>query len=151
MAITNLKVSNFKSFKDLDLNLGRFNVLVGANASGKSNLVEVFRFLKTLERENLADAISLHGGPTAITNLRLGSDHPLRICVAWDREKTCGEWSNVRVCEMIYDFSFKSGVLKGRVHITEDHFPRRSQKAIGNEVLEVTCKIFMSEGMKGRG
>ena len=27
MAITNLKVSNFKSFKDLDLNLGRFNVV----------------------------------------------------------------------------------------------------------------------------
>ncbi len=148
MAITNLKVSNFKSFKDLDLNLGRLNVVVGANASGKSNLVEVFRFLRTLERENLADAISLHGGPTAITNLRLGCDHPLGICVTWDGEETCGEKTNVRVCEMVYGFSLQLGSPQSRVLIKDDHFTRRWQTAIGDQDIEVTFKIVMSEGKR---
>ena len=45
MAIRRLKVSNFRSFNELDVELGDFNVLIGANASGKSNFIEIFRFL----------------------------------------------------------------------------------------------------------
>jgi len=37
MAIKRIQVSNFKSFKELDLELGQFNVVIGANASGNSN------------------------------------------------------------------------------------------------------------------
>jgi energy-coupling factor transporter ATP-binding protein EcfA2 len=61
MAITNLKVSNFKSFKDLDLNLGRFNVLVGANASGKSNFTQIFKFVRDIVTEGLDYAVSMQG------------------------------------------------------------------------------------------
>ncbi|OHB63713.1 MAG: hypothetical protein A2Y76_04255 [Planctomycetes bacterium RBG_13_60_9] len=38
MAITNITVSNFKSFQHLDLDLGPFNVLVGANASARKKV-----------------------------------------------------------------------------------------------------------------
>lgn len=38
MQIKKIKVSNFKSFDEVEIELGRFNVLIGANASGKSNL-----------------------------------------------------------------------------------------------------------------
>lgn len=44
--IKNLKVQNFKSFKDLKLRFGNLNFIIGANASGKSNLFDVFRFLQ---------------------------------------------------------------------------------------------------------
>jgi predicted ATPase len=46
--IRHLHVENFKSIKELDIDLGAINVLVGANMAGKSNLVEVFRFLNRL-------------------------------------------------------------------------------------------------------
>jgi AAA15 family ATPase/GTPase len=36
MHIKKIRVTNFKSFKDLEIELGRFNVIIGANASGKS-------------------------------------------------------------------------------------------------------------------
>ena len=61
MAITKIKVSNFKSFKDLDLELGNFNVIVGANASGKSNFTQIFKFLRDIVKEGLENAISMQG------------------------------------------------------------------------------------------
>ena len=39
-------MSNFKSLKEIKLELGRFNVLVGPNATGKTNLIEFFKFLR---------------------------------------------------------------------------------------------------------
>ncbi len=41
-------VKNFKSLHDCEIDIGKMNVVVGANASGKSNLIEVFRLLKKI-------------------------------------------------------------------------------------------------------
>jgi len=46
--ITRLRIQNYKSFRDLDLRLTELNVLVGPNMSGKSNLIDVLRFLGQL-------------------------------------------------------------------------------------------------------
>src|SRR6266436_4734541 len=43
-----LHLVNFKNFKDATLNLGRLTLLVGANAYGKSNLRDAFRFLHAM-------------------------------------------------------------------------------------------------------
>ena len=43
--ITRAKVQNFRSLRDLDLELGPINVLVGPNMAGKSNVMDVFKFL----------------------------------------------------------------------------------------------------------
>ncbi|HUI73607.1 MAG TPA: AAA family ATPase [Candidatus Acidoferrum sp.] len=43
--ITCLKVQNFKSLRDFQCDLGPINVLVGPNMAGKSNVIDVFRFL----------------------------------------------------------------------------------------------------------
>lgn len=43
--ITRLQVRNFKSLRELDVRLGAINVLVGPNMAGKSNILDVFRFL----------------------------------------------------------------------------------------------------------
>lgn len=45
-----LQLTNFKNFRDATLELGPFTVLVGANASGKSNLRDAFRFLHGVGR-----------------------------------------------------------------------------------------------------
>ena len=38
--ITNINIKNYKSVVDVSLPLGRFNLLVGANGCGKSNILE---------------------------------------------------------------------------------------------------------------
>ena len=44
--ITSLRLVDFKNFADETLNLGPFTLIVGTNASGKSNIRDAFRFLK---------------------------------------------------------------------------------------------------------
>jgi predicted ATPase len=148
MAITNIKVSNFKSFKDLDLNLGRFNVVIGANASGKSNFVEIFRFLKTLERENLADAISLHDGSGSILNKKIGSSEPLQMRATFDRQEESGEVSYVHVYETIYDFSLQFEGAQDLAIVKDDHFAQKMRIEAGNGPTEMTVDTLMSDGSR---
>jgi predicted ATPase len=43
--LTQIRVKNFKSLKDVTLELGQRNVLVGANMAGKSNVMDLFKFI----------------------------------------------------------------------------------------------------------
>ena len=49
--LTSLRLVNFKNFADETLKLGPFTVIVGANASGKSNIRDAFRFLHGIGRD----------------------------------------------------------------------------------------------------
>ncbi len=48
--ITSLRLKDFKNFADETLHVGPFTVIVGANASGKSNIRDAFRFLHGIGR-----------------------------------------------------------------------------------------------------
>ena len=48
--ITSVRLVNFKNFADETLRVGPFTVIVGANASGKSNIRDAFRFLHGISR-----------------------------------------------------------------------------------------------------
>jgi predicted ATPase len=43
--LTKIRAKNFKSLRDVTLDLGSRNVLVGANMAGKSNVIDLFRFI----------------------------------------------------------------------------------------------------------
>lgn len=49
--IRRLKLQDFKNFRDAELLLGPFTVLIGTNASGKSNLRDAFRFIHGISRQ----------------------------------------------------------------------------------------------------
>ena len=56
--ITSIRLVNFKNFADETLHVGPFTVIVGANASGKSNIRDAFRFLHGIGRDyTLAEII----------------------------------------------------------------------------------------------
>lgn len=48
LKLKEIQIKNFKSLKDCKLELRNFNVLVGANASGKTNLVDLFLLLRKI-------------------------------------------------------------------------------------------------------
>jgi len=76
MIIKRLKVKNFKSFKEIEVELGNLNVLIGPNASGKSNFLNILKFLKDLADTGLDNAVSLQGGGEYIKNIYLtGADN----------------------------------------------------------------------------
>lgn len=47
-SLRRVSIKNFKSLHDCEIDIKELNVIVGTNASGKSNLVEVFRLLKKI-------------------------------------------------------------------------------------------------------
>jgi len=65
--ITRLQVRNFKSLRDIDIELGPLNVLVGPNMSGKSNILDALHFLWEIffpegGRPGVGSAIAERGG-----------------------------------------------------------------------------------------
>ena len=110
MAIKKIEVSNFKTFRDLDLELGSFNVVIGANASGKSNFVEIFQFLKDIRKEGLKNAVAMHGTMSSIFNLKCPAEDMLRICVEKDGEGDNGVVLplSLSVMSSEYDISIQS-------------------------------------------
>jgi AAA15 family ATPase/GTPase len=67
--ISELKIRNFKSLESVDLKLGHFNLLVGANASGKSNFLDALRFLQGVGNGFSIDEI-LNGKPPSNTSVK---------------------------------------------------------------------------------
>jgi predicted ATPase len=67
--VQRLRLRNFRSFKDATIELRPLNIVVGANASGKTNLVHAFRFLRDLARSGLENAVALQGGAEYLTHL----------------------------------------------------------------------------------
>jgi predicted ATPase len=57
-----VSVENFRSLRRVTIPLGRLNVMVGPNGSGKTNVLEVFRFLSDVIRTDLEPALSARGG-----------------------------------------------------------------------------------------
>ncbi len=54
--LTRLKVSGFKNLIDVDIPLGPFTCVAGANGTGKSNLFDAIQFLSALANDTLIDA-----------------------------------------------------------------------------------------------
>ena len=82
MHIERLRIKNFRSFREVEIALPSLSVVVGSNASGKSNFVQLFRFLRDLAREGLDNAVALQGSIDYLRNLRIGHSEPLEIAVS---------------------------------------------------------------------
>ncbi len=54
--LTRLKISGFKNLIDVDVPLGPFTCIAGANGTGKSNLFDAIQFLSALADHTLVDA-----------------------------------------------------------------------------------------------
>ena len=65
MIVRNLKLRNWRNFREADVPLAETTYLLGANAAGKSNLLDVFRFLRDISKAQgggLQKAIADRGG-----------------------------------------------------------------------------------------
>ncbi len=61
-----IKIENFKSIRSLDLELSSLNVFIGANGSGKSNFIGLFKFLNKLISGQLRTYVAGTGGADSI-------------------------------------------------------------------------------------
>jgi predicted ATPase len=68
MIISKIKLINWKNFKNIEVCLTYRNFVVGANASGKSNFLDVIRFLRDIVKQagGLQYAVDQRGGVSKI-------------------------------------------------------------------------------------
>jgi len=128
MAIKRIIVSNFRSFDEANVELDRFSVLIGANASGKSNFIQIFKFLRDLTSFGLDNAISMQGGLRYLVNTNIGSSREFSIEVICDSVEECepspfdsrGPKIGYTVFETTYKFALKLAETQKRFDVTED-------------------------------
>lgn len=71
MIVSRIKLKNWKNFKEVDVPLTDRVFVVGPNASGKSNFLDVFRFLRDIAKPGggLQKAVTERGGISKIRSL----------------------------------------------------------------------------------
>ena len=83
MRITRLRLKNWKNFVEVDVPLAKRVFVIGANGSGKSNLLDAIRFLYDIAKPTgggLQEALAIRGGMKAVRSL-FARQKPIKICI----------------------------------------------------------------------
>jgi len=82
MVVTKIKLKNWRNFRSIDIPLREVTYLLGPNASGKSNLLDAFRFLRDVSKAKgggLQTAVAERGGISKLRCLHARRDPEVRI------------------------------------------------------------------------
>lgn len=82
MYIRKLNLKNWRNFKEASIEFSRISYVIGPNASGKSNLLDVFRFLRDICKPSgggLQQAVAIRDGIPRLRCLHARKDPEVRI------------------------------------------------------------------------
>jgi len=85
MIVSHIRLKNWRNFREVDVPLQERQFLIGANATGKSNFLDVFRFLRDLSKSDgggLQAAVRCRGGVSKIRSLAARKDPEIVIDVS---------------------------------------------------------------------
>ena len=143
MKITSLNVSNFKSFEKLNVNLGEYTLVVGANASGKSNFISIFRFISDIPKRGIDDAISLQGGIDYLVNAKIGKQYPINV--SFEIDTSDQEW--IRILRKTL-FAIRVMSVQCSFEVTPNK--RGTGYSISSDELSVLYKVFRNNAKSKR-
>lgn len=94
MQITHVTAHNWRNFKNLDVAVADRLLIVGPNAAGKSNLLDLFRFLGDISRKGggLAAALEARGGLSRVRCLFSRNNHKGELAIMVDLRDGEDEW-----------------------------------------------------------
>ena len=94
MQITHVTAHNWRNFKNLDVAVADRLLIVGPNAAGKSNLLDLFRFLGDISRPGggLAAALEARGGLSRARCLFSRNNHKGELAIMVDLRDGEDEW-----------------------------------------------------------
>lgn len=92
--ITHFSLRNWKNFAKVDMDLQGRAFLVGPNASGKSNFLDAFRFLRDIASEGggLQYAVSARDGLSSIRCLAARRYPAVELIVKWETDDSNSKW-----------------------------------------------------------
>ena len=86
--LTRMRFKNWRSLKDVEIdNLTPITVFIGANSSGKTNIIDALSFLRRMLRENVPDSTYFQVNREAqIRTLGVPEDEPVEIGITFQSE-----------------------------------------------------------------
>ncbi|KAF1083680.1 MAG: hypothetical protein GQF41_0458 [Candidatus Rifleibacterium amylolyticum] len=149
-ALKKLTVKGFKSIRELvDFELSNLNVFIGANGSGKSNLISLFTFIQKAAENALVEHVMVNGGindfffygrkttekievGTRIDNIAYGFDvvemgSPAGSCfvqqsiINFDKSGNMSRANNIEVLSTIVDIGGNEGVDPNLLELIDNH------------------------------
>lgn len=147
MIIQRLILKNWKNFQRADFNLANRTFIVGANASGKSNLLDVFRFLRDLVKQagGLQHAVGERGGVPKLRSLsaRAETDISIEIHLGDSNIEAGPKWKYVLAFEHT-----GGGIFKNEAYVVEEKvwsqeknewvLERNGKASLDNEIRKFT-------------
>ena len=135
MYIKRIQVLNFKSFKKIDVSLNKFNIIIGANASGKSNFVQVIQFIRDIVDMGVENAVYMQGGYEYLKNIFTDSADDVSIKLELESDKKKGwiygqgkkEYA-IELCGVSYEF---------KLHLNSG----KKDSMMNYEKLEYNCDV----------
>ena len=117
--LRSISAKNFRSLADVEVNFGRFSVLVGPNGSGKSNLLKVLQFVSDTARFDVVSAIEMHGGFESLHRDSAGAG-PIQL-------ELTGVVTTFASESAPDEYSLELSVVDGRISRTEGFLFKRVQ------------------------
>ncbi len=134
--VTKLNVRNFKSYKELDIDFNTLNIIIGPNAAGKSNLFEIFKFLKKLASLSTLDQVfEQYNGFNKLCNALL-SDKYILISISGSIN---GELKKNNVHYELQTFDYK---------IKIEHIKSKHKTIINSEELQIGYRDIKTDKTK---
>jgi hypothetical protein len=164
-ALDSLDVEGYKSIRLAKIDLGPINVLIGANGSGKSNLVGLFGLIADLADRRLQLHVARQGGANAILHFGQKKTPQLRISLSFapleyqailvpsvgDTLVFGTETTGLRMPDAgPREMPPRAGSQgePGNVGAKETHFPLRFAKTEyvhpGDEIVSILSKVIIS-------
>jgi predicted ATPase len=98
-----LDIKGFKSIKDASIELRPLNILIGANGSGKSNLISFFKMMSNMAARNLQGFIGTSGGANALLHYGAKTTPQMEATLQLDAPKNMVSQYHVRLAHAFVD------------------------------------------------
>ena len=109
LRLKKVKLDNWRNFGSAELTLDERLFVVGANASGKSNLLDVFRFLKDVTLIGLLKSVEKRGGIKKLRFLNARNQNSISILVTLHDEKGNSSEGDERVYHLVFNTTSQFG------------------------------------------
>ncbi len=142
--LTRIEIAGFKSIRDVDLELGPLNVLIGANGSGKSNLVDHFKLLNFMTTESLQDFVARSGGASSLLHYGPKRTPLMQSTLHFVCEGTDNTY-HIRLVHGAGDVLF---FTEEKMSFHKTGFPRPKEDVLGGGHKETLLNAAAKEGNK---
>lgn len=122
-----IRISNFKSISNKTVSFENFNVLVGANAAGKSNFVDTLRFIHDILIDGLRSAVGRRFGWENVLTREKDRSEKITAKIFYDLKGTEHDFKFGKKVYKPLDLKYKleAGYTRKKVYLNLESFEAR--------------------------